>query len=52
MSWPASPKLIAWISGWINDEAWWPMMWAPRILPVSASTTTLAKPVVSSIAQP
>ncbi len=21
MSWPPSPKLIAWISGWINDEA-------------------------------
>ena len=46
------PKVIAWMSGWISDEAWCPMMCAPRIFPESASTMIFAMPVVSSIAQP
>ena len=40
------------MSGWISDEAWWPMMCAPRINPESSSTMIFAMPVVSSIAQP
>ena len=41
MSCAVRPKLIAWISGWISDDAWWPMMWAPRILPGGRSAMSL-----------
>ena len=40
------------MSGWMIDDAWCPMMCAPSSSPVSSSTMSFAKPVVSSIAQP
>ena len=39
-------------SGCTRFEAWGPRRCAPRIIPVSGSASSLAKPVVSSIAQP
>ena len=39
-------------AGWTRLDACGPMKCAPRISPVSGSASSLAKPVVSSIAQP
>ena len=43
---------MAWMSGWIRVGACGPMMCAPSSCPVAGSAMSLAKPVVSSIAQP
>ena len=45
-------KRWAWMTGWITADACGPMMWQPMICAVFGSARILAKPVVSSIAQP
>ena len=48
MSSEEAPYSIPITHSWINSPALGPMMWAPRILSVSASATNLTKPSASS----
>jgi len=48
----AARDTCAWISGWMSVDACGPTMCAPSSSPVAGDTSTLAKLVVSSMAQP